>query len=359
MSKLRQFFSENNGHVLLSVLLFVACLFFPGFYDRYDINHTNFIPGYSLFFLGWCSVFYGYVPWLANPLFFIALALTNDRSRASFYLGCIALTMGLCFLLYKDMSMFFITRSHSNIRTYGSGYGLWITAMATFCVGQFFYMRGTKKSTINLLSAICCVICILGYFSYSTKYGRIFLHTEQKRIFESKCLLAGDHIYTKINSGGIESILIDLIDSGFFDSRFISNPSLETELPLTLLRRHKELRFIEKRNGVVKPGRYTKLVKIKKEGNFMGQKVGTFLDAIEITQPNSKYAIIFHSHNKNIIHLNIEGNTVTIKNLESNTIMATSTFFVRDRNSKNVQFCGNYRDFSALPFIESVLFSKD
>jgi len=134
----------NNVHVPISVLCYLACLTLPAYYIG-----AQFEPqmAYAALMIGWLGPLDGHFSWYANPLFLLALIFVNRPQRSS-TLGFIAFALAVSFLFHKNIIVS-EAPTYEVIISYGWGYGLWVTSLAVFSIGQLLRAQGEKNSRIT------------------------------------------------------------------------------------------------------------------------------------------------------------------------------------------------------------------
>lgn len=122
----------------ISVLLFVASLWFEPFYVFKNGERTAFSDGPSLLVGGWMTVLGGWVAWLANPAWIASCAclLWGERkdawAAASFSIAAVAFSVS--FLLI-DRVPIDTAVNYATIDGYGWGYYLWVLSHVVLMIG--------------------------------------------------------------------------------------------------------------------------------------------------------------------------------------------------------------------------------
>jgi hypothetical protein len=326
----------NNVHLPISVLCFLACLTLPGYYIGEQFEPQM---AYAALMIGWLGPLDGHFSWYANPLFLLALIFVNRPQRSS-TLGFIAFALAVSFLFHKKIIVS-EAPTYKVIMSYGWGYGLWVSSLAVFSIGQLLRAQDAKNSRITAVSLASFGLALAGYMAYYfVGNNSLFsIRVEREQEFQKRCASAGERILKKTNDAkGV-----------FFDPDWESQIGYNRDKPnfkyiagggvLGLgLVNSGYLLFYETRDSKA-PSNYVKYV--------LGDHKGTNSIRLE-----SEYAVLTNYH-QIPPRLNIYGATVTIKDLRDNSLVATSTFFLERENGK---FCGNTRgEFSARSFIPEVL----
>jgi hypothetical protein len=118
----------------MSLLLFVASLFFPAFYSSNDS-----CPSLPIFLLGWLTIVQsdfgsvigtvtkGYFAWWANPFYFVSIVLlTKGRHRPGFVSSLLAVALASTSLVIRNCP---VTALEHKIESYGPGFYLWFSAI--------------------------------------------------------------------------------------------------------------------------------------------------------------------------------------------------------------------------------------
>ncbi|TLX78361.1 hypothetical protein E9993_01395 [Labilibacter sediminis] len=143
--------------IILSVfiLLFITSLTQTAYYTN-SSAHSLFV-----FLLGWLgamievmSLVYGLlgieneintsmgacITWLANPLMFISLIVLKRNRRLSSTLALISTLLILSFLLFNRV-LATEAGHYREIKSYGTGYWLWLMSSLTILVGSYILYR--------------------------------------------------------------------------------------------------------------------------------------------------------------------------------------------------------------------------
>jgi hypothetical protein len=326
----------NNIHIPISLLCYLACLALPGYYigERFEPQMA-----YAALMIGWLGPLDGHFSWYANPLFLLALLYANRPQRSS-VLGFIALALAISFLFHKKIIVS-EAPTYKTIMSYGWGYGLWVTSLAVFSIGQLLRALGAEGRQITIASFSSCSLLLAGYTTYyfAGDNSLFSIRTERNQEFQKRCASSGERIFKRTND--VRGIFFDpdwqweiFFNRDKPSFKYIGGAGV---LGLGHLNSG-HLLFYETRDRK-DPSSYVKYV--------LGDHKGIPIDRLE-----SEYAVITN-HYEIPARLNISGATVTIKDLRDNSIVATSTFFVENESGK---FCGNPRGhFSTSIFMTEVL----
>lgn len=131
-----------NFHVRLSPFLFILCLFFPSYYlgSSHEAQYA-----FLILILGWFGLIFGYVSWIANILYLIAL-MDYKNIDSSLLLSIIALILALSFLRNDEIVLNAGIPSYISVTKYGVGYYLWIASISIFVLGQLIKKISDKKN---------------------------------------------------------------------------------------------------------------------------------------------------------------------------------------------------------------------
>lgn len=155
-----------------SILLYIACLFFSGFYIR---TAQQPYGGASLYLLamGWLGILGGHFSWFANPLYFIAIGIRRKRNGLSLVLSIFSLLLALSFLIHNRI----ITDEGGGtgaITAYGFGYYLWVISILLLVFSNLntFTINKTplSLSNIKLVLVFQYVILLLSTAIFSFHY---------------------------------------------------------------------------------------------------------------------------------------------------------------------------------------------
>ena len=117
-------------HIAASIVLFVVSLGLPAFYVRsYEAK-----PGIGLLLGGWTGVLVGIPTWLANPAYFVALALSRRDTAAPHRWALAAIVLSLTFLAYRKLPLN-ASGVEIPVEAYGPGYVCWIAAFVVLAFG--------------------------------------------------------------------------------------------------------------------------------------------------------------------------------------------------------------------------------
>jgi hypothetical protein len=139
---LRKFESEQI--FLLSIVCFVASLFFEGF-----ATETNSKSGLECLGWGWLGMFYGVgFEWLANPLLFLAWIFCFLKLRAEAILTSVGtIILMLAFLRTHSIALDEGGNLYPIIRV-GAGFWLWVTSAILCLVAAL--LREVKKNKLKI-----------------------------------------------------------------------------------------------------------------------------------------------------------------------------------------------------------------
>lgn len=325
-----------NIHVPISILCYLACLTLPSYYigERFEPQMA-----YTALMIGWLGPLDSHFSWYANPLFLVALLSTNKPEKSS-VLGFIALGLAISFLLHKSIIVS-EAPTYKTIMSYGWGYGLWVTSLAVFSIGQLLRTLKTEERQITIAAFSSCCILLGGYMTYYfTGENSLFsIRTEREHEFQNRCASSGEHIFKKTND--VQGVFFDP-DWEWRISSNRNNPNFKSingagVLGLGQLNSG-HLLFYETRDR----NNQSSYVKY-----LLGDHKGTPTQQLE-----SEYSVITNTH-EIPDRLNISGATVTIKDLRDNSIVAISTFFIENESGR---FCGGSQEgFSTSAFMREAL----
>lgn len=188
--------------VTLSIIFFIASLFFTAFFYRAEQDSWSAL---SCFFFGWLGLLVGYVFWLANPLYFIALGLRRRKPIAALVLGSIAVALAISFL---SLDKIIVDEGGGTqpITAYGWGSFLWVLAILTFTLGQSreCYQKGLlSRFYLRLIGGINIffLICSVGLFVYQYYFdiaGPYQLTTRRSEVFKQLCQSTDETLPAKV-----------------------------------------------------------------------------------------------------------------------------------------------------------------
>jgi hypothetical protein len=130
--------SAGRVVLIVSIVLYAACMFLGAFYVSLPDSvpgQRSFADGFGLLSRGWLGLDLGfeYVPWLANPLLFLAWILVLLRVRLVAVGSAMrALALGIAFLGVTTLDV--SSDGPVEITGYGEGYWLWLASMAVALV---------------------------------------------------------------------------------------------------------------------------------------------------------------------------------------------------------------------------------
>jgi hypothetical protein len=180
----------------LSLVAFVACLFLPGFYVG-DTQRENL--GLSLLLTGWLGVLYGYLAWLANPIFLIAFFCRNTNPRKAAVLSVIGFAIALEFLIHKRI-VSDEGGGTAQITGVGWGYVLWLTSFLVLFSSVIEKIEA-QKIFVNLVYITVSVLLVGFAYIYIFSTGSHWkLLEERERRFSELCKMTGEQFYAKRTS---------------------------------------------------------------------------------------------------------------------------------------------------------------
>lgn len=294
---------------------------------------------YAALMIGWLGPLDGHFSWYANPLFLLALLSANSPKRSS-TLGFLALVIATSFLFHKKIIVS-EAPTYKTIMSYGWGYGLWVTSLAVFSVGQLLRVRGAGTRQIAIASFYSCSLLLAGYMTYYfVGDNSLFsIRAERDQEFRNRCASSGEQIFKRTND--VRGIFFDP-DWEWRISSNRNNPNFKSidgagVLGLGHLNSG-HLLFYETRDRN-NPSSYVQYI--------LGDHKGTPKQQLE-----SEYSVITNTY-EIPERLNISGATVTIKDMRDNSIVATSTFFIENESGR---FCGGSQEgFSTSAFVIETL----
>jgi hypothetical protein len=195
---MRQPLNAAASHTVIAVVLFAACLAFPGYY-----NGATREPqlAWALLVMGWLGPLAGNFSWLANPAFLAAVSWRRSKPNASLVSAVLALLLALAFLLYRRV-LHDEGGSTTPITAYGYGYLLWVLSFAVFSFGQLRQVlssagrnRGAHIVTVCGLiagAAFSTVFLVHFYVGSASQYG---IQREREAFFEIHCREAVETIH--------------------------------------------------------------------------------------------------------------------------------------------------------------------
>lgn len=326
----------NNIHVPISILCYLACLAFPGYYigERFEPQMAI-----TALMIGWLGPLDGHFSWYANPCFLIALLIANRPQRSSTF-GFIALALAVSFLFHKKIIVS-EAPTYSTIMSYGWGYGLWVTSLFVFSIGQLLRAQGAENGRITTVSFLSFGILLSGYVTYYFigNNSLFSIRAERDHEFQKRCASSGEQIFRRTSD--VKGIFFDPDwESGIYSNQ--DKPSFKYIGGAGVIGvghlNSGHLLFYETRDRKA-PSSFVKYV--------IGDHKGIQTEKLE-----SEYAVITNFY-EIPLRLNISGATVTIKDLRDGSIVAISTFFLENESG---HFCGNTRgSFSTSSFITEVL----
>lgn len=116
--------------IAASIALFVAACCSPALLFAHDPP----VRGITTLMWGWWGLVKGDLPWLANPIYFGALALAwKEKYLLTMAMSAVALSLGLRSLQVKEW--FFNEAGGTPIAALGIGFRFWIASFAVLLVG--------------------------------------------------------------------------------------------------------------------------------------------------------------------------------------------------------------------------------
>jgi len=189
--------TKSHHHIMGSIVLFVASLFFPAFYV-----HTPDSPwqSYLLLLTGWLGVMDAHFSWFANPFYLLAIIFSALKRKVSMYFEAIALLLALSFLLHRTVMVDEGGHSGDVVR-YGLGYYLWVLAMAVLFIEDLSACLSLRNESYRTRTRIFGVI-VVGLVSLLFCSSHILEEHKQSaiarnrtKVFQEKCRFAGETIY--------------------------------------------------------------------------------------------------------------------------------------------------------------------
>jgi hypothetical protein len=314
--------------LIASIISYIACLFFSGFYIR---TAQQPYGGASLYLLaiGWLGILGGHFSWFANPLYFLAIFIRRKRNGLSFVLSFFSLLLALSFLFHSRI----ITDEGGGtgaITAYGFGYFLWVASILLLIFSNLngFITNKTKLSLskIKLILTFQYALLILSttifffhyFFSDSSHYKIV---RDREQFFEQNCSKAVETIYKKASN----------VHGVFYGPGTRNAPGCGMGLGYI---NSGLLEFYETENQNNSNTPYLRF----RRGEHRGEEVS------EIKSEYSLKSQVLTQHLRD--ELAIYGATISvIENNTGNTI-ATKTFFKSHaRNDVNDKMCGSYSTF--------------
>lgn len=128
--------------VALSVIAFSISLALPAFdtnvkymIERWVHEPSKSYRGFDVLILGWGSIFFGNISWLANVGYISALALVMQKAQAAIPISILAMLISLIPLSHpvieKGENGYYFYISNLNL-----GYYFWLGAIALICVAS-------------------------------------------------------------------------------------------------------------------------------------------------------------------------------------------------------------------------------
>jgi len=313
--------NTNNIHIPISIFCYLTSLILPGYYIG-----ESFEPqmAYAALLVGWLGPLDLHFSWYANPFYFVALKSAKQPIKSAIF-GIIALALAITFIFSKKI-MVSEAPTYAAIVSYGWGYGLWVTSLSVFSIGQILRTLDVNSRKIAITSILSCCLLLAGYMAYYFVGNNSLhsIHIERDQEFQKRCASSGTQIYKKT----------DDVRGIFFD------PDWEQRIGFN--RKKPDFKYIGG-GGVLGLGHLNSghllfyETRDRKDANsYMKYVLGDFR-GIPTNKLESEYAVITEYHDIPA-RLNISGATVTIKDLRNNSILATSTFFIERESGR---FCGS------------------
>ncbi len=197
---------QSQISIFVSILLFIFSLLFPGVYTHSGhIERAYFDIGLALLLLGWVSVFLGHFFWIANPLFFISLIISNSKPKLAAKLSLFALLFALSLVFYGEVVGVEGGGDSGTweITTYGHGYFLWVMSIFTLFSSQLIehWRQNTARASkvyLLVLAQYFLIVVSTGIFVIHFYIGdSSYFQTvqERKAFFEKNCHKAKEEIF--------------------------------------------------------------------------------------------------------------------------------------------------------------------
>lgn len=203
---------ENvNFHKHISIAVFLSCFIFDAVYidDTYKA-----IQPLNLLVIGWVGVIAGYLSWLANPLYVVAILSRKNKIIISLSIASLSCAL---FFLTKERLVVSEASTTESIVAYGFGYFLWVLSIAILFIGEVLkYYKISNKNQILYLSLF---IVISGasfsayYFKGDDSVYNIF--SERGKQFERLCGMVKEEIYKPVKD--VKGVFIDRVPGNYFD----------------------------------------------------------------------------------------------------------------------------------------------
>jgi hypothetical protein len=331
---------KQQYHVVASIILFLASLFFPGFYVGYPSQ-----PWASILLLltGWLGILDVHFSWFANPFYVLALILRRSKRTTSLYLELISLLLATSFLLYRTIVVS-EAPTYAPIAEYGWGYYLWILAIAVLFIGDLSEYFAEKKQNVGfvikhsvpLIVGIITVLFLSHHFFGVHSQFQVERHRD--KVFQEKCKLAGEIIYKKSDSA-VNGIYFhhflggysyDGVNKGIYSSSESKDVAGDMLVKGLITFYEVDNDDNSKKNPYAKP--YRRI--------YLGDPLG-----VEVESLNSEYTVttkylgtdMVFEHYSVQSELDIQGYEITIIENKSQFVMAKTTYFSTPIGCK---FCG-------------------
>ena len=132
------------GILMISIILFVASLFFTAVYIS---NYQKEMSALDCFLLGWAESDGGFFVWLANPLLFISwITLLIKQVKISTAISLLAACLSLSYLFFGKITVNEAGHQYP-IHSYGLGYYLWVASCLTLLIGNIILLKSPEKPT--------------------------------------------------------------------------------------------------------------------------------------------------------------------------------------------------------------------
>jgi hypothetical protein len=184
--------SLTDIHVYLTVVIYLASLFFPACYLGESREPQSSV---ELLVSGPFGIFVGAFAWYANLFLWIALA--KAQKSISILFSSIALVLAISFFFYKRI-MYIDLDFQKDITSIGWGYFLWVLSISIFLVGQFFRFCKAPKIFIPISALIPTLFFgnLFYDYYYINEGSQYQLQQERNRIYDVECREAVTKIYS-------------------------------------------------------------------------------------------------------------------------------------------------------------------
>lgn len=331
----------RDVHVLVSAVLYCACLCFTGFYEGENLDPQ---PSVSLLMTGFLGLLAGQLGWLANPGILIAGVFAHYRAfSASLALACLGVALQFLFThrLPQGSSGNYVT-----ITGYGWGYYLWVSALAVLALGQFARLCKMGPWVAILLWGAWLGITAPWFSGYFRPIGESItrLHEAREHAFAEKCATATEHIYRKV-SGPIGGVYIspDFGEHASVQGNHVSSFGGGRQAEAYL--GYPEVGYIEVDSNDASSGPKVTAPYLRMFPHHLGDQAVTQL-ASHYSYSRSRFSFPET--------YGLEGATITVTDLSDHSIVATTSYVY---DSQKFRFCGAVQNgsFSAWGFLYRVL----